>query len=202
MILGGIAVLVVLAGIAGVVPLFFSGESGAPSTPSPDATPPSQTADPSMADSVATDSTDTSAAEPPPTRPPASIVLGDTLYVTVLASAPVRELRVQQDEDLRRPYWIEEGAARVFPFTRRITLQNQLENARLLLQRYPYPTIRTDAQGRVVITRDTATQFADTLRGAPVVVPGPVDTVQIAAPPPADTLPPAPPADTAEGPSE
>jgi len=121
------------------------------------------------ADTVENDTT-------PPQRPLADITLGDTLHVTVLATSDVRELRVQQDDNLRRPYWIREGEAMVFPFTRRITLQNQLDSLRLLLERYPYPDSRTDEEGRVVITRDTAEQYVDTLRGSPVPVPESPDT--------------------------
>lgn len=108
--------------------------------------------------------------------------LDDTLHVAVLATADVREMRVQQDDDLRRPYWIEEGEARVFPFARRITLQNRLDSLRLLLERYPYPTSRTDDKGRIVITRETAQQFFDTLRASPSTVPVSADTVRGNAP--------------------
>jgi hypothetical protein len=37
-----------------------------------------------------------------------------------------------------------------------------------LLEGYPYPLDRRDARGRIVITRDTAEAFVDTLRGDPV----------------------------------
>lgn len=121
-------------------------------------------------------------------QPPlANLTLGDTLYVTVLATSDVREMRVQQDDDLRRPYWIEEGNARVFPFTRRITLENELDRLQLFLEQYPYPSSRTDDEGRVVIRRDTVQQFADTLRGAPASLPARPDTVQINKPPSIDS---------------
>jgi len=127
---------------------------------------------------------DTVDAEPDSTpvgqqRPPADVTLGDTLYVAVEASTVVAGMRVQQDDDLRRPYWIEAGDAEVFPFTRRITFENQLDSLRLFLENYPYPTTRTDDEGRVVISRDTAEQFVDTLRGPPATFPRPVDTVDI-----------------------
>jgi hypothetical protein len=99
-------------------------------------------------------------------------------------------MRVQQDDDLRRPYWIEEGDVRVFPFTRRITFENQLDSLRLFLEDYPYPTTRTNEEGQIVISRDTAEQFVDTLRGTPAPFPAPYDTVQIGPVPSsaADTL--------------
>jgi len=113
-----------------------------------------------------------------PRRAPADIALGDTLHVTVRATGDVRELRVQQDGNLRRPYWIEAGEARVFPFTERVTLQNQLDSLQLLLEGYQYPITSTDAEGRVIIRRDTAEQFADTLRGSPVPISPPLDTIE------------------------
>ncbi|WP_263786298.1 helix-turn-helix domain-containing protein [Salinibacter grassmerensis] len=122
---------------------------------------------------------DTSTSPPqPPRQPPADITLGDTLHVTVRATADVRELRVQQDDNLRRPYWIEAGEARVFPFAERVTLQNQLDSLEVLLEGYRYPITSTDEQGRVIIRRDTAEQFADTLRGPPLSIPESPDTIR------------------------
>lgn len=122
----------------------------------------------------------------PEVRPPASITLGDTLFVKVLATANVREMRVQRDDDLRRPYWIEEQEATVFPFTRRIIIENQLENARIFLEGYPFPRSQTDSQGRIVIDRQTAQTFADTLRGSPPAVSVETDTAALLQPPPAE----------------
>jgi hypothetical protein len=121
------------------------------------------------------------AEEPPPPR--ADVALGDTLHVTVLATSDVREMRIRQDDDLRRPYWIEEGKATVFPFARRITIQNQLDSLQLFLERYPYPVSQTDDEGRIVITRDKARQFFDTLRAPPSTVSVLPDTVWGGAPP-------------------
>lgn len=134
------------------------------------------------------------AEEPPPPR--ADVALGDTLHVTVIATSDVREMRVQQDDDLRRPYWIEEGKATVFPFARRITLQNQLDSLQLFLERYPYPVSQTDDEGRIVITRDKARQFFDTLRAPPSTVSVLPDTVWGGAPPSEAGSPTQPPSST------
>lgn len=133
------------------------------------------------------DTTATERSEEP--APRTELTLGDTLHVTVVATGDVRELRVRQDDNLRRPYWIENGDAVVFPFTRRIMLQNQLDSLRLLFEQYPYRTSRTDSEGRIVITRDTAEQFADTLRASPVSVPSSPDTIW-GGPPTSNTTPP------------
>jgi len=66
----------------------------------------------------------------------------------------------------------------VFPFTERVTLQNRLDSLQLLLEGYRYPITSTDAEGRVIIRRDTAEQFADTLRGAPVSITATPDTIE------------------------
>jgi hypothetical protein len=153
--------------------------SRSPSEPTRRASGPSNR--PSPDSRATTDSAE--AEEPPRPRSQADVALGDTLHVTVLATSDVREMRVRQDDDLRRPYWIEEGKAKVFPFARRITLQNQLDSLRLLLERYPYPVSQTDDEGRIVITRDKARQFFDTLRASPSTVPVPPDTVWGGAPP-------------------
>ena len=120
--------------------------------------------------------------ERPQQNPPSDIASGDTLHMTVHATADVRELRIRQDDDLRRPYWIREGEAVVFPFMRRITLENQLDRVRLLVERYPYPASQTDDEGRIVLTRDRAQRFFDTLRASPSTVPGSPDTIRASVP--------------------
>ncbi|MFB6271856.1 MAG: helix-turn-helix domain-containing protein [Salinibacter sp.] len=144
-----------------------------------------QSADTARVDSVRATDAVASSSSAQMSSPPR--LVGDTMYVTVVATSVVREMRVQQDDDLRRPYWIEEGKALVFPFTRRITIQNQLDSLRLLLERYPYPTTHTDAEGRVVITRDTVRDFADTLRSPPLSISASPDTVQIGSTPSASS---------------
>jgi len=163
-------VLLAIAGGAGLLVFFAGGNAEAPSR-GPD---PTGEGDASPAET-------TRAASPVDTAqsarlPLSDVVLGDTVHVTVVATADVRELRVQQDDKLRRPYWIEEGEAMVFPFTRRITVENQMGRFRLLLERYPYPTTRRDTEGRIVIDRAAAQRFADTLRATAASVPAVSDT--------------------------
>ncbi|MFB6278272.1 MAG: helix-turn-helix domain-containing protein [Salinibacter sp.] len=177
-------VLLVLALGAGGASVYFGGEGGGTS-PEPAAsagrTGPSAPPDTNAAADTATAGTATTgaASASQPRRPPADVQLGDTLYLTVEATSVVAGMRVQQDDDLRRPYWIEPGEAQVFPFARRITVENQLDSLRLFLEGYPYPTTRTNDEGQIIISRDTAEQFVDTLRGAPASFPTPSDTVRI-----------------------
>lgn len=119
-------------------------------------------------------------------RPAADLQLGETMHFTVVAQGgPVRDLKVTRDEDVRRPYWIEEGQATVFPARQRIIIENPpegepvLDDVRLLAEGYPYPTARRDAQGRIVITRQDMQAFADTLRGQSVQPPAQRDTASL-----------------------
>lgn len=185
-------ILLVLALGIGVASFYFGGEGGVSSDPaaSADLTPNSAPSDTTVStEPVETDTGDgqtKSASSSRAQRPLANVTLGDTLYAVVEATSVVAGMRVQQDDDLRRPYWIEEGDVRVFPFTRRITFENQLDSLRLFLENYPYPTTRTNEEGRIIISRDTAEQFADTLRGTPASFPAPYDTVQIGPVPSSD----------------
>jgi hypothetical protein len=171
------AIGLVLLIAAGVLVSSYLGTGAARSDSSAPPSP-SATASASRSSPDSGPASDTSRRTPPASRPPlADVTLGDTLYVTVVARGDVRGMRVQQDDDLRRPYWIRDGRAKVFPFTQQITVQDQLDSLRLLLEQYSYPASRTDDQGRIVITRDTAQQFFDSLRATPSTVPAPPDTV-------------------------
>jgi len=112
--------------------------------------------------------------------PPANITLGPTLHLTLVAEDDIGGIRIQRDDDLRRPYWIEAGEASVFPFERRIIISDPGEDIdRILVEGFPYPIDRTDAGGRLVLTRDSVQSFADTLRGSPASLSVSSDTVAI-----------------------
>ncbi|PSQ74048.1 MAG: hypothetical protein BRD39_02710 [Bacteroidetes bacterium QH_9_64_21] len=181
-------VLLVLVLGAGIVNVYFGEEGGGGASPEPTAS--ADLAGPSAPPdtNATTDTVETDTAEPEATSSsdlphrPADVRLGDTLHLSVEATSVVAGVRVQQDDDLRRPYWIEPGEVQVFPFTRRITVENQLDSLRLFLEDYPYPITQTNEEGRIIISRDTAEQFADTLREAPASFPTPSDTVRIGPP--------------------
>lgn len=112
---------------------------------------------------------------PPPPRP--RLVVGDTLDVVVVAVQKVERIHVKRDDDARRPYWIEEGVATVFPALERIVLEDRLDRIRLLVEGFEYPTTIRDDQNRIVITRADIQAFADTLTAMPVQLPAPPDTI-------------------------
>ncbi|PSQ88152.1 MAG: hypothetical protein BRD43_04920 [Bacteroidetes bacterium QS_4_64_154] len=175
--LAAIAGLFLMAVVGALINIYLGEPERAPNSPSKSSARTVASADQSSPDTLAAADT-AEIDERPQQASSGDIALGDTLHVTVYATADVRELRVQQDDDLRRPYWIREGEAAVFPFARQITLQNQLDSLRLLVERYPYPVSRTDDEGRIVITRDKVQRFLDTLRAAPTTVPSSPDTIR------------------------
>lgn len=161
LLIGG---LVGAALLIGVIALFFllrdSESPEAPAEPSPVAADTATVSEPST-----------------PERPPANLTLGDTLHLAIVAEGDVLGVRVQRDDDLRRPYWIDAGQAAVFPFRSRIVVEQQLDSLRLILEGHPYPFSPTSE--RVVISRDTVEAFADTLRGRPASLPASRDTLDL-----------------------
>ena len=175
--IGGVALVVAIIAIAGAV-AFFGGED------EPQAVEPAPIAA-DTADTAADTAADTTAPTREAQPPPANVTLGETLHLTVRASEDVSGIRIRRDTDLRRPYWIEEGQASVFPFSDRVVVEEELNRVDLYLERYPYPVTVTD--GRVVINRDSARAFVDTLRGDPPALEATTDTIEI--PPPAPPEP-------------
>ena len=161
----GVAVLA----LVGIIYLLVSWLGG-----SDDATV-AQRTPPTPADTTA--APDTTAQEPQ--REPAAI--GDTINVVVVAAeGPVQGLRITRDDDLRRPYWIEEGEAKAFPALDRIVLEDALDPIRLLVEGYEFPNTRRDDQGRIVLTREAAQAFLDSVsvEGPPVDLSAPLERVR------------------------
>jgi len=119
-----------------------------------------------------------SAAAPDAPEPTAE----DTLYLTVQADSTLQPLRVQRDEDLRRPYWLEQGDLATFPFSSRVIVEEEWENVSLFLDRYPYP-VASDTQSSVQIDRDRVQAFFDSVDASRVNWSTMPDTIPIGAPP-------------------
>jgi hypothetical protein len=100
----------------------------------------------------------------------------------VLATDNVSGIRIRRDDDLRRPYWIGEGTAQVFPFQQEVTVEDELDDVDLFLAGFPYPVPPQDTADGLTITRAQARAFVDTLRGAPATLSVPVDTIPVGAP--------------------
>jgi hypothetical protein len=167
----GIAViLLVLVGLG--VAFFASGDA-----PAEKAATPATTVSDTAAAAPAPDTTD---ARPSP--PPANVELGPAIPLTVLATDNVSGIRIRRDDDLRRPYWIGEGTAQVFPFQQEVTVEDELDDVDLFLAGFPYPVPPQDTADGLTITRAQARAFVDTLRGAPATLSVPVDTIPVGAP--------------------
>lgn len=172
--------LVLAVGVIAGAVAFFGGDG------EPEAVEPSPIASDTSAISSA--ESDTTATTRSTSQPPlANITLGETLHLTVRANEDVAGIRIRRDADLRRPYWIEEGEASVYPFSDRIIVEEELDKVDLFLEQYPYPATATDARGRIVINRDSARAFVDTLRGDPPALGASTDTIPV--PPPAPPEP-------------
>lgn len=148
-----------------------------PPAPQPEATPP-------PADTVQEDTTplEPLAAESESLQtetPPAPVALGDTMYFTVIAEVPVRPIRIRRDDDLRRPYYIDEGQAALFPAQQRIILEEALGDIRLLVNGFTYPVGPRISDGQLVITRDTVEAFLETAPAEPTTLVVPADTHQV-----------------------
>lgn len=112
-----------------------------------------------VADTAAT--ADTAAMQEPsaPARGPMP-TLGDTMNVQIVAAyGKVDPIRVTVDDDLRRPYWIDEGDSMTFRPTNRIVVEELLDNIELNIEGATYPTSRRDEAGRIVITRDSVRAY-------------------------------------------
>jgi hypothetical protein len=114
--------------------------------------------------------------------PPAEVELGASIDLALWARSTVSGIRIQRDDDLRRPYWIQEGDADVFPFQERATIQGGLANVQVLIEGYPYPVQSQDTTEGLEITRSDVEAFVDTLRGNPVSLPASADTIAIGEP--------------------
>ncbi len=98
--------------------------------------------------------------------PAEPVSLPDTLRLTITAEEDrLQGIRVTVDDDVRRPYWLEQGTSRTFRFRERIIVENQLDRMSLQVNDAAYPGDFPDEQGRIVITRDSVRARAASRRG-------------------------------------
>lgn len=109
---------------------------------------------------------DAEAVDPEPTPEPVEqrpvVTLGDVMEFYVIAEDGVLDpIRVTVDNDVRRPYWIEQGDSMRFEAQERIVFEELLDRIRLTIEGHDFPTDRRDDQGRIVVTRETARAYFD-----------------------------------------
>jgi cytoskeletal protein RodZ len=167
-----IAVVLGLIIIAGLLWIGWTIMSGDGPEATPQETPPPDT----TAQTAPMPPPDTAAA---PTRP----VLGDTMYVTVIAGEEkIDPIRIRRDTDLRRPYYIEAEQAAVFPAQDSIIMERELDRIRVLLNGYALPMAPYRTDGAVRITRNMAQAFMDTARLEQPPTPAVSDTFAVLGP--------------------
>jgi transcriptional regulator with XRE-family HTH domain len=169
----GIGIAVVLFVLAGLGIAYFTTGTTADST--------AQSSPESLDTTEAVAEQDTTVAKDP-APPPANITLGETIHLTVLATENVSRILIERDQDLRRPYWIENGEAGVFPFQEEVSLENELSDIRLFIEGYPYPVEPADTVGGLELTRGQLESFVDTLRGEATTLSVSPDTIPVGEP--------------------
>ena len=173
----GAGIAVVLIVLVGLGFAYFSSDNRSQDVSSASPTPDTTAAVPAEETST-TASGSGSSREPSP----ASITLGETIHLGVVATDNVSSIRIQRDDDLRRPYWIQEGQAEVYPFQEQATIERELSDIRLFIDGYRYPFSPEDTRGGLQITRSDLEAFVDTLSGAPTPLPATPDTLPIGTP--------------------
>lgn len=176
MLITGIGIAVVLLVLVGLGVAYMSSDDEAAPT-APDTMTTAATPAPAPADTAA----DTTPVRDP--RPPlANVTLGTEIPLLVVADSNVSALRIQRDDDLRRPYWIEQGEASLFPFEERVIIGSEFDDIRLFIEGYPYPVAPEDTVDGLEITRERAQAFVDTLRGDPPSLSVETDTIPVGEP--------------------
>lgn len=166
-----IAAILGLIIVAGLLWLAWTMLSGDGSEATPQATSPPDTTAEAAAAPVDTSTT--------PRRP----VLGDTMYVTVVAGdEKIDPIRIRRDTDLRRPYYIEAQQAAVFPAQDSVILERELSSIRVLLNGYAFPIAAHRTEDAIRITRASAQAFLDTAELERPPVPAVPDTFAVLGP--------------------
>jgi cytoskeletal protein RodZ len=184
MLVTGIGFAVVLLVLVGLGVAYFSSGGDEPTPTSAEPTATAAGASAAMED-TATASTGASAdttTSPESRPPPADVRLGPQINLLVLADSNVSALRIQRDDDLRRPYWIEEGEASLFPFEDRAIISSEYDDIRLYIEGYRYPVVPADTVGGLELTRARVQAFVDTLRGRPPSLSVSPDTIPVGEP--------------------
>lgn len=101
---------------------------------------------------------------PDPIPVPRDLVVRDSIAVTLVAARGALDpVRIQVDQDLRRPYWVENGDSITFAMERRIVVQDLLERLDVRVEGVPYPLDQFAGRERVEINRDSVESFVRSL---------------------------------------
>ncbi len=93
-------------------------------------------------------------------QPAVPIVLGDSIPFYIIADkGKLDPFRVKRDQDLRRPYWLDEGDSMLFYFDASAVIEDNLQFMKILIEGYTYPIYETDSLAKVIIDRDSIQAF-------------------------------------------
>jgi hypothetical protein len=104
--------------------------------------------------------------------------IGDTMYFTIIAQQRLNPIRIQRDDDLRRPYFFNRGQAGVFPARQEITISEDLGDIRLLVNGHEFPNLQA-VPPPLVLNRDSVQTFLDSTTSEPLQLVVPVDTFPV-----------------------
>lgn len=95
---------------------------------------------------------------------PERIVLPDTIRIELIAYREALDpIRVQIDQDLRRPYWIDFQDTLIFEMRDRVEFEREVNNARILISGFAIPSDWYASTIRAEITRDLTQTWLDSL---------------------------------------
>jgi len=95
---------------------------------------------------------------------PEWIILGDSIRFDIVAvTEHLDPIRVKADDDMRRPYWIEQGDTLTFYVRWSIMFERELDVAEILMDGRLLSDSLIDGNGRIELTRNRAQTWLDTL---------------------------------------
>jgi hypothetical protein len=104
--------------------------------------------------------------------------IGDTMFFTIIAQQRLDPIRIQRDDDLRRPYYFNRGQAGVFPAQQEITISEDLQDIRLLINGHEFPNLQA-VTPPLILNRDSVQTFLDSTTSEPLQLVVPVDTFPV-----------------------
>ncbi len=108
-----------------------------------------------------------------------AIRFGSRIHATVLATEIVERLQVRIDDDLRRPYWIEQDSSLVYAFEDRIALERRLDRIRLFADNYEIALDTVDLERPFELSRGMLERLAADGRLSAAEVPPAADTIRV-----------------------
>jgi len=95
--------------------------------------------------------------------PPSNLVLGDPFYVILVANKKIEGIRIQIDNDVVRPYWLEAGSMMAIETSQRFEIRNPPDSMQLLVHDYEIPATLSAGDVPWVITRENLQELIPTL---------------------------------------